>query len=127
LSYPDYLDYSARARSFESLAAHYPTSPMHVVVNGERASITGAAVTATYFDVLRIGPSIGRFFTAEEDLVRDRDAVVVIGDAFWERHFQRAANAVGGAMQINGHTFSVVGVAPPGFTGVRNGGPATEL
>src|SRR5687768_7591218 len=75
LSYADYLDYRARARSFEALAAHYPTSPMHVVIDGEPQAINGAVVTATYFELLKLNPVAGRFFLAEEDRVADRDAV----------------------------------------------------
>jgi putative ABC transport system permease protein len=46
LSYADYLDYRGSAQSFEALAAHYPTSPMHVLFDGEPQALTGAVVPA---------------------------------------------------------------------------------
>jgi hypothetical protein len=49
MAYADYLDYRSDSRSFSALAAHYPTSPMHVIVEGEPVSVTGAVATASYF------------------------------------------------------------------------------
>jgi len=119
LALPDYFDYRENAGGFEALAAHYPTSPMHIVIDGEPVSANGAVATASYFDVLQLRPALGRFFTPEEDQVRDRDAVAVISHGFWQRHFGGRPEAVGAVLQINGRIFTVVGVAPRGFTGVR--------
>jgi predicted permease len=126
LSMPDYEEYLTKAPSFEVLAAHYPTSPMHVIVGDEPISITGAVATASYFDVLQIRPAIGRFFTAEEDRVRGRDAVVVVNYGFWQRHFGGRDDAIGSSVQINGRPFTIVGVTPRGFAGVRVRGAETE-
>ena len=126
LALPDYFDYREKATGFEALAAHYPTSPMHIVLGGEPLSMNGAVVTASYFDVLQLRPAIGRFFTPEEDRVRDRDAVAVISYGFWQRHFGGRADVTGRTLQINGRDFTVVGVAPRGFTGVRARGSETD-
>ena len=126
LSMADYEEYRSKATSFEALAAHYPTSPMHVIAGNEPLAITGAVATASYFDVLQLRPAIGRFFTADEDQVRGRDAVVVISHGFWQRHFGGDAEVIGSAVQINGRAFTIVGVAPRGFAGVRVRGAETE-
>ncbi|HYE86291.1 MAG TPA: ABC transporter permease [Vicinamibacterales bacterium] len=118
-SMPDYFDYREQSRSFDVLSAHYPTSPMHVMVDGDPQSINGAVVTASYFDVVQLQPAAGRFFRADEDQVRDRDAVAVLGFGFAERRFGSAAAAVGRDVHINGRAFTVIGVAPREFTGVR--------
>jgi hypothetical protein len=102
LSYADYRDYSDRVQSYDALAAHYPTSPMHVLFDGEPMSLTGAVVTATYFDVLQLQAAAGRFFNAQEDLVPDRDAVVVISDTLWSRQYGRDRSALGRLIKING-------------------------
>ena len=114
LSMADYEEYRTKAPSFEALAAHYPTSPMHVIVGGEPISITGAVATASYFDVLQIRPAIGRFFTADEDRVRGRDAVVVVNYGFWQatRRPRRCHRQLGA---INGRPFTIVGVTPRGL------------
>jgi predicted permease len=118
-SLPNYFDYRDQSRSFDVLAAHYPTSPMHVIVDGEPQSINGAVVTASYFDVLQLRPAAGRFFRTDEDEVRDRDALAVVSHGLAERRFGGATAAIGRPMQINGRVFTVVGVAPREFTGVR--------
>lgn len=125
LSLADYLYYREHARSFTDLAAHYDSSPLHLVIDGEPAAVTGAVVTESYFRVLRIQPALGRFFLPAEDQVRDRDAVAVISYGFWQQRFGGDPLAVGRTMQINGRTFTIIGVAPSTFSGVHNGSAAT--
>ncbi len=127
LSIADYFDYRRNARSFENMAAHYPTAPLHVVVNGEPATITGSVVTASYFDVLGLRPSLGRFFLEEEDRVHDRDAVVVISHAFWQQRLEGRSDVLGQTIGINGRTFAIVGVTPPGFGATVQGSSASHL
>jgi putative ABC transport system permease protein len=127
LSLADYPHYRDHARSFEALAAHYATAPLNVLVDGAPESVTGAVATANYFDVLQMRPTLGRFFLAAEDQARDRDAVTVISHGFWQRRFAGDRSVLGKAVQINGRSFTIVGVAPPGFAGVRQRGPATDL
>jgi predicted permease len=134
LSMADYMDYRDRSRSFDELAAHYPASPMQVIVQGastslrgEPMSIIGSVVTANYFDVLGLKPAAGRFILPDEDRVRDRDAVAVISDALWQRAFNRNAGAIGSTLQINGTPFTVIGVAPRGFAGALTRLPVPQV
>ena len=127
LSLADYFDYGDQARSFESLAAHYSSSPMHLVIDGEPLAVSGSVVTASYFTVLRITPALGRFFGPEEDTVRDRDAVAVISHDLWQRRFDGNPQVIGRAIQVNGRAFTVIGVASHGFDGVFNGGTAPQV
>ncbi len=119
LSMADYADVRDRSKSFEILAAHYPTSPMHILIDGEPIAANGAVATANYFDVMQLTPALGRFYTADEDRVRDRDAVVVISYGFWQRHFGGSIAVIGKQIQINGRMFAIVGVTPRGFNGTR--------
>src|SRR5687768_2454871 len=84
-SLPDYFYYREHSQNLEELAAHYPGSPMHVIADNGPVAITGSVATASYFGVLGITPQLGRFFTADEDRVPNRDAVVVVSHAFWQR------------------------------------------
>ena len=127
LAYADYRDYADQSQSFEILAAHYPSSPMHLVVNDEPQSVNGSVVTATYFDLLRIQPAHGRFFSASEDRVPGRDAVAVISHGLWTRAFGATKDVTRQTIRVNDHAFAIVGVAPRGFSGVHNGGVATEV
>jgi predicted permease len=113
LGYPDYRDYRDRNRSLTGLAAHVPAALAFNYMAPER--VTGDLVTGNYFDVLGARPAAGRLLTADDDAA-DRD-VAVISYGLWEREFDRASNAIGAKIQLNGYPFTVVGVAEREFRG----------
>src|SRR5581483_6882188 len=82
--------------------------------------VSAELVSGNYFAVLGIRAAIGRTFafTTAEDRVPDKYPEVVISDAFWRRRFGGRADIVPSAVQLNGRPFTIVGVAPPGFTGI---------
>ena len=123
LSHPDYLHFREYARSFESLAAHYPTSPLHVTAAEGGFEVLGSVVTASYFDVLRLRPSLGRFFTSEEDRVPDKHAVAVLGHDLWRRRFGGDPAILGSVVRINGTDFTIVGIAQERFRGILRENP----
>lgn len=127
LSMADYFDYRQNARSFEEIGAHYPTAPLHVVVDGEPVAINGSVVTASYFRVLNLRPALGRFFLETEDEARDRDAVVVVSHSFWQQRLEGSPQALGRTISVNGRMFAIVGVAPPGFGAVVQGLSASHI
>jgi len=83
----------------------------------EAQQVRAAAVTHDYFDMLGIVPARGRFFTADEDRVGG-EHVAVLSDAYWRTHFGADTGIIGRGLPIGRSTYTVVGVAPPGFTGV---------
>jgi putative ABC transport system permease protein len=85
------------------------------------ALVRGVTVSASYFPLLGVRPERGRFFSADEDLAPNGSPVAVISDGFWTRHFQRAPDAIGQALDIGNQRFTVIGVAPDGFTGTELG------
>src|SRR5579864_602761 len=100
-------------------------APAAAVASGGAAG-TGADVPETaaaelvsgnLFTVLGVGAAAGRTFTAAEDDVPGAHPVAVLGYGYWERRFGRDPGVVGQAMEINGATVTVVGVAPRGFNG----------
>ena len=127
LSFADFPIYRERSASFEALAAHYPSSPLHVLIDGVPESLTGAVATASYFDVLQLRPSIGRFYSAAEDTVRDRDAVAVISHGLWQRRFGGNVGVLGKPITLNGRVFTIIGVAPAGFGGVQALGASLDV
>jgi predicted permease len=120
-SHPDYAYYRDHAREFADLAAHYSTSPMNVVTPAGPIGVAGAVVTSTYFNVLRLEPALGRFFSAEEDRVPDRHPVAVLSHDFWRVHFGMDRSVLGTVLRVNGTDFTVIGVAPEGFRGTMMG------
>jgi predicted permease len=88
--------------------------------------IWGEPVSANYFELLGVLPHLGRTFLAEEDSVPGRNPVVVLSHALWVRQFAADSGVVGEQIRVNGQSLTVVGVAPPEFTGML-GGMAAEL
>ena len=126
LSYPDYLDLRDRVRSFDGLAAF---STILVSLTRNRDEIAqgtmGLAVSANFFDVLRVRPALGRAFLAsEERATGDAGAVVVLGHEAWTRRFGGDPQVIGSQVRISGTPFTVVGVAPEGFAGTNHFVPA---
>lgn len=127
LSYPDYVYYRDHARSFAELAAHYPTSPIHVTSRDAGFDIMGSVVTANYFSALGLQPAVGRFFFAEEDQVPGKNPVAVLSHDLWRNRFGADDRILGTDVRINGTSFSVIGIAPEGFHGVIRGVQPTDV
>jgi hypothetical protein len=79
--------------------------------------VFGELVTANFFDFLGVTIAQGRAFRADEGIVPDRDAVLVISDALWRRAFASDPATVGRGVMLNGRAFTIVGIAPPAFRG----------
>jgi len=126
-SYPEYAYLKDHTKTLESVAAHYSTAPLYVTANGETGEIQGAVVSANYFTMLGVQPFLGRFFTADEDSVPDRDAVAILGYGLWQRISGGDPKIVGKLLKINGRECEVVGIAPPDFQGVEPGGTPNEI
>jgi macrolide transport system ATP-binding/permease protein len=121
LSYPDYLDYRDKSKSFDGLAAF-----SHVMSFGfaEDASKLpklkgGLVVSGNLFRVMGVQPELGRDFTSDEDRVPGRDAVAILGNEFWQSQFGGDPSVVGRHVLLNGIEFSIIGVAPRKFFGLN--------
>jgi predicted permease len=119
-SYPDYVDLRDQNRSFSGLLAYHDDF-MSVTGVGRPERIYGALPTANYFDVLGVKPVLGRGFLPEEGMKPGGAPVAVVSYAFWQSHFGADPSAVGRTLQINRHSYTIVGVAPPGFVGCKTG------
>jgi len=122
-SYPEYISLRDHNRSFSSLAAESTVAQLHVVSGGEAWETRGAFVTGNYFSMLGVTPVVGRFFLPAEDLVPDRDPVVVISAEAWKNHFGNDPHIVGRRLTINRFDLQIVGVAPETFGGAHAGTP----
>jgi len=120
VSYADYVAFRDGARSLGDLAAHYSAAPLLVTIRGATTPVNGAVVSANFFSVLGLQPSLGRFFRSEEDRVPSRDRVAVISHALWRARLGASDAALGASIEVNGEPFTVVGVAPPAFRGLAS-------
>ena len=116
-SLPDYADFRAVNRSFASLAA---VRTVRAGISSEAGTSTdlrvGFAVTSSFLATFGVPPEAGRDFSAAEDQVAGRDAVVLLGHDYWVRELDRDPSIVGRTVRLNGRPFDVIGIVPDGFT-----------
>src|SRR5262249_53162473 len=106
-------DVQASAHSFESLAV-YDGSGKTLTGRGAPASLPGSEVSASFFDVLRVRPALGRAFETGEN-EPGHTKVVVLGDRVWRERFGADPGVVGRRVQLAREPFPIVGIAPAGF------------
>jgi putative ABC transport system permease protein len=99
-------------RSLRAVAATL-SMESDLAIDGESQFIGAEFASGNYGDVFGVRPSLGRWF------VDDREPVAVISDAIWERHFSRRPDVLGRVIQSGTDSYTIVGVAPREFTGVR--------
>jgi putative ABC transport system permease protein len=118
-SYPDYLDWHDQTQSFETMAA-FTDNKFALTGIDTPERISGEYVSQPYFSLLGMQPALGRTFSPAEDRVPQRDAVVVLSDGAWKHRFGGDPNIVGRTIQLDGHPYTVIGIAPPGFSGLTD-------
>jgi predicted permease len=115
-SYPDFLDLKAQNTVFTDMLGY---TPMFAPLNmGDRARLVmGHVVTSNHFEMLGVGPFLGRMLQPGDDSA-GADRVVVLSYAMWRRDFGGDGGVVGRPLRMRGLDYTIVGVAPPSFTGV---------
>src|SRR5512142_1718231 len=127
-SYPLFERLKAEAPEFEQLTAFqaggFRVSVRRPGVDVAARSLRTEYVTGNYFTTFGIGAFGGRVFTADDDTPAS-PPVVVISHHSWEAIYGGDQSFVGQTLVIEGHPFTVAGVAPPGFFGdtLRNNPP----
>ena len=113
VSYPDYVDWRARTRSFDEMG----------VFRGAEVNLTGMGAprrahvveaSASYFHVLGVRPLVGRTFEEDEDRVGG-PPVVVLTEAMARKLYGHPGAALGRSLQVDGVSSTVVGVMPSSF------------
>jgi predicted permease len=113
VSFPDYVDFRRDNTVLEHFAVTRRESYNLSGLEGrEPEQISGALVTANFFDVIGLKPQLGRTFTEEEDRVGG-PALAVISDALWQRLFDRKADVLGRVLTFGNQPYTVIGVMPP--------------
>ena len=115
-SYPDLLDYRKQDTGLSDLMGSTGI-PLSMTDGEKPEAIWGEVVTGNYFSGLGVHPVVGRGFLPDEDRAPGEKPVCVLSYSFWRRRFQSDPNIAGKGIKINGHPFTVVGVAPRGFIG----------
>ena len=110
-------------------APNLPGAP-HTIVNlqigDDVESVSGARVSAHYFQVMGVRPLIGREFTEEEDRPHGPNAVILSYD-LWRRALHGDKDVLGKAMTLKGEPYTIVGVLPPHVYATASGDLWTPL
>jgi predicted permease len=123
LSYPMYQRLRDHNKVFSGLLASGKTGRLEMTAdNSAPAPVRGRLVSSNYFDVLQVRPNLGRAFTSDEDRA-NASPVAVISHEFWKTRFGAHSEILGQSIGLNGSSFTIVGVAPPGFSGEVVGSP----
>ncbi len=120
-SYPKYREYRDKNQVCSSLTAYYST-PLSLSGGGATAErVFGTIASGEYFTTLGVAPALGRVFTAADDQTPGAHPVIVLSYGLWQRRFGAANDVIGKTLEINKHTFTVIGVMPQSFTGTIRG------
>ena len=119
-SYPMYVDFRDRNEVFSGVLARFPTA-MTVVWQGRSERASGDIVSGNFFDVLGVGPAIGRVFNASDDRTPGAHSVAVLSYGYWQRRFGGDPAVLDQTLVVNGHPMTIIGVAAQGFTGMQIG------
>ena len=100
--------------------AYGSTGSGDLSTGGESRPIAVGLVTGRFFSVLGVAPAAGRLLDENDD-VPGCAGVVVLTHPFWQREFGGDRSVVGRSIQVNGHPFTIAGVASPEFFGLGYG------
>ncbi len=118
VSFGTYADLRDRDSAFDGVYAYRLTPEAFSLGSDDGAErVYGQQVSASYFDVLGVGPAAGVLFRSAEEQLGVPLRKVVLSHAFWQSHFGGRADVVGQEVVLNGDRFVIVGVGPEGFRG----------
>lgn len=120
LSYPDFVDLRANAKSFSGLLG-YHDDYISITGGARPERIYGALASADYFEVLGVQPYLGSTLIATRANERAGLPIAVISYDLWQNHFAGDPDIIGKTIRLNLHPYTIVGVAPKGFRGCKSG------
>jgi putative ABC transport system permease protein len=113
----NFFDWKKQSTSFEGMSA-YGGSAMTLTGGGDPEQLQGTRVSAGYFEVVGIAPSLGRAFISEEYEV-GKGQVVILGHSVWQRRYGSDPNIINTSINLDGASYTVVGVMGPGLYPMR--------
>jgi putative ABC transport system permease protein len=115
VSYPDFLDWRAQAKSFTGMAIVHGGGRILSDPNGFPETYDTTEVSADTFQLVGQKPFMGRDFTASDE-TPGAPPVAILNYGFWERRFGKDPAIIGRVVRMNGAPTTVIGVMPRGFS-----------
>jgi putative ABC transport system permease protein len=120
LTFPMWEQIRKRQEGFSEIAA-WAGDRFNLATGGEVRNAIGIRISGEFFHVLGVQPILGRLLGPEDDEPGCPASGVNISYAFWQRNFAGDPSVVGKRLTLDGNSFEVLGVTPPGFNGISVG------
>jgi putative ABC transport system permease protein len=108
-----YFTWLKETTCFEQLAADRGAA-YNLTGMGDPLRVVGRRVTANYLSTLRVHPALGRDFSPDED-APGSETVAILTHGFWMRQFGGRPEVVNQTIELNGQSFTIIGVMPRDF------------
>jgi predicted permease len=128
-SYDGFRQFRSKNQVFSDVAAVDSIlfdAHARVALGGSLEKLAVELVSGTYFHTLGVNPFAGRVLSAADDVVPGGHPVAVASFGWWQRRLAQGPGAVGATVTIGSTSYSIVGVAQPGFAGI-SGGQSPDL
>jgi ABC-type antimicrobial peptide transport system permease subunit len=119
-SYAMFRDLQKAQTVFTDIAA-YVDFAANLAFESQTSTGDGLLVSGSYFPVLKLQPALGRLLNSNDDHLVGESQVVVLGYNYWSSRFGLDPAVLNKQLIVNGHSLTVVGVAPKGFDGTTIG------
>jgi predicted permease len=118
--YPFYLQLRQRTDLFSGVLCFSGDGQARLTTQGDQVvwRAWSEAVSGNYFELLRVGPALGRLITDADARAPGVEANAVISYQLWRDRFGLDPGIIGRLIKLEQRTFTVAGVAPPGFSGL---------
>jgi putative ABC transport system permease protein len=107
----NFLDWKNQNTVFEAMAAECWDNSTALTGGDAPVELVAPRVSASYFNILRARPLLGRTFAPDEDQP-GKQHVVVLSHRVWESHFGANPSVIGRSVQLDGEAYTVIGVMP---------------
>jgi putative ABC transport system permease protein len=120
MSYPAYRDIRDNNEVFTGVLGRFRV-PLSVAYSGQTEQVAGELVSGNYFEVLRVGASIGRPFTQDDDRIKGAHPLAMLSHSYWVTRFASDPKVIGQTLIVDGLPLTIVGVGAKGFDGIEVG------
>jgi len=117
---PVFREMSEKNSVFDGMFSFHSTE-MTVSDGNQAERVIGGLVSGNFFNVLGVGPHLGRVFSDTDDQTPGGNFVTVISYNYWRRRFGADPQVIGRKISVNNYPFTIIGVAAQGFNDVEIG------
>jgi predicted permease len=119
-SYPMYKDLRDQNHVFSGMLAA-DRAQVGISWHNQAENQDAEMVSGNYFQLLGLRPVLGRLLTPQDDTAKNANPVLVVSYNYWKTHMALSREVAGQPILVNGHPFTVLGVAPEGFDSAIGG------